>query len=107
MRPQPELCAVPGSALEELTVSPQAASVRVEIRVELKPGVMDAEAASIEKSLTLLGIGGVRRVSTARIYDLEFSGVSELEAKKRAQEAVDRLLANPVIHRVTIGHGAD
>ena len=84
-------------------MSPNPSSVRVEIRVELKPGVMDAEAASIEKSLALLGIGGVHRVTTARIYDLEFEGVSPAEAKRRAQEAIDRLLANPVIHRVTMG----
>lgn len=84
-------------------MAPSTRTVRVEIRVELKPGVMDAEAASIEKSLALLGIGGVHRVTTARIYDLEFSGVSATEAKRRAQEAIDRLLANPVIHRVEVG----
>ncbi len=79
-----------------------ASAVRVEVRVELKPGVMDAEAASIEKSLGLLGIAGVRRVTTARIYDLEFTGVSAEEARRRAETAVDRLLANPVIHRVSV-----
>jgi phosphoribosylformylglycinamidine synthase subunit PurS len=77
-------------------------TVRVEVRVELKPGVLDAEALSIEKSLGLLGIPSVHRVTTARVYDLEFSNVSEDEAKRLADEAVDRLLANPVIHRVTV-----
>jgi phosphoribosylformylglycinamidine synthase PurS subunit len=77
-------------------------TVRIEVRVELKPGVMDAEAASIEKSLGLLGIASVRHVTTARIYDLEFAGVSAARARKLADEAVDRLLANPVIHRVTV-----
>jgi phosphoribosylformylglycinamidine synthase subunit PurS len=75
---------------------------RVEVRVELKPGVLDAEALSIEKSLGLLGIPSVRRVTTAHVYDLEFSNVSPDEAKRLAEEAVDRLLANPVIHRVTV-----
>lgn len=77
-------------------------SIRMEVRVELKPGVMDAEALSIEKSLGLLGIASVRRVTTARIYDLEFSNVTVEEARRLADEAVDRLLANPVIHRVTV-----
>ena len=76
--------------------------VRVEVRVELKPGVLDAEAESIEKSLSLLGIPSVQRVTTARIYDLEFSGVTPSEARRLADQAVDRLLANPVIHRVTV-----
>ena len=77
-------------------------SVRLEVRVELKPGVLDAEGESVEKSLGLLGISGVRRVTTAHIYDLEFADMTAGEAHRRAQEAVDRLLANPVIHRVTI-----
>ena len=76
--------------------------VRVEVRVELKPGVLDAEAESIQKSLGLLGIPSVRRVTTARIYDLEFTDVTAVEARRLADQAVERLLANPVIHRVTV-----
>ena len=83
-------------------MSTSAPSVRVEVRVELKDGVLDAEALSIEKSLGLLGIPSVRRVTTARIYDLEFTDVSTEEAERLAAAAVDRLLANPVIHRVTV-----
>jgi phosphoribosylformylglycinamidine synthase PurS subunit len=76
--------------------------VRVEVRVELKPGILDAEAESIQKSLSLLGIPAVSKVATARVYDLDFTGVSEGEARRLTAEAVDRLLANPVIHRVTV-----
>jgi phosphoribosylformylglycinamidine synthase PurS subunit len=74
----------------------------VEIRVEFKPGVVDPEAASIEKSLGLLGIPEVTHVSTARVYRLDFGRVPPAEAERLAARAVDRLLANPVIHRVTI-----
>ncbi len=77
-------------------------TLRMEVRIELKPGVMDAEAESVEKSLALLGLATVPKVGTARIYELEFHGVSAKEAKRLSQEAVDRLLANPVIHRVTL-----
>lgn len=72
----------------------------VEVRVELKPGVLDAEAESIEKSLGLLGIGHLASVRTARVYTLVFHGVNQRAAEKLAAEAVDRLLANPVIHQV-------
>jgi phosphoribosylformylglycinamidine synthase PurS subunit len=82
-------------------------SVRLEVRVELKPGVLDAEAESVEKSLALLGIEGVRHVTTARVYELEFHDVTPTEAHRRTQEAVDRLLANPVIHRVSIRPRSD
>lgn len=76
--------------------------VRFEVRVELKPGIEDAEAVSIRKSLGLLGIAGVRSVTTARVYCLEFEGVGREEAQRRAERAVDQLLANPVVHRVTV-----
>ncbi len=79
--------------------------MRWEVRVELKPGILDAEGESIARSLALLGIAGVRRVGTARIYDLEFENVSAPEAERLARDAVDRLLANPVIHRVTVRPG--
>ncbi len=77
-------------------------SVRMEVRIELKPGVVDAEAMSVEKSLALLGLAAVPRVSTARVYDLVFDDVSAVEAQRLSEEAVDRLLANPVIHRVSV-----
>jgi phosphoribosylformylglycinamidine synthase subunit PurS len=77
--------------------------VVVEVRVELKAGILDPEAASIEKSLGLLGVPEVSRVATARVYTLEFAGVDAAEAERLAARAVDRLLANPVIHRVSIG----
>jgi phosphoribosylformylglycinamidine synthase PurS subunit len=74
----------------------------VEVRVELKRGILDAEADSIEKSLRLLGLAGLTEVRTARIFSLAFEGVSESEARERAQRAVEQLLANPVIHHVEL-----
>ena len=84
----------------------QESLVRFEVRVELKPGIEDPEALSIQKSLSLLGIGGLHSVATARVYRLEFAGVATDEARRRADRAVDQLLANPVIHRVSIVPGA-
>ncbi len=77
-------------------------TVRVEVRVELKPEVADAEADGIARSLELLGIRSLRSLHLARVYELEFEGVDRAEAERRAREAVDRLLANPVIHRVRV-----
>ncbi|MCI4331655.1 MAG: phosphoribosylformylglycinamidine synthase subunit PurS [Thermoplasmata archaeon] len=77
--------------------------VSVAVRVELKPGVMDAEAESVQKSLVLLGLHGISAVHTARIFTLDFEGVDAPTAEGLAATAVDRLLANPVIHRVTVG----
>jgi phosphoribosylformylglycinamidine synthase subunit PurS len=76
--------------------------VTVEVRVELKPGVEDPEGENVAKSLGLLGIDAVLSVRTAKVYRVTFSGLSEAEANERAQRAVDRLLANPVVHRVSV-----
>lgn len=76
--------------------------VHVVIRVELKPEVEDAEAENVARALELLGVPGLRDVRLARLYDLEFSGLDRASAERAARDAVDRLLANPVIHRVTI-----
>jgi phosphoribosylformylglycinamidine synthase PurS subunit len=76
--------------------------VTVEVRVELKPGILDPEAESIEKSLRLLGVDRLARVDTARVYRLSFDQISKEEARERAARAVDRLLANPVVHRVSV-----
>lgn len=81
-------------------MDPAQRTVRIEVRVSLKPGVMDAEAESVEKALGLLAIAPTPTVRTARIYELEFTGISVAEARRLADAAVDRLLANPVVHRV-------
>jgi phosphoribosylformylglycinamidine synthase PurS subunit len=81
---------------------PAASRPRVEVRVELKPEVQDAEAESVARSLAQLGIAGLRSVRIARLFELEFEGIAPGEALRRAQEAVDRLLANPVVHRVAL-----
>ncbi|MGA7922704.1 MAG: phosphoribosylformylglycinamidine synthase subunit PurS [Thermoplasmata archaeon] len=73
-----------------------------EVRVELKPGILDAEAENVKKTLSLLGITELNSVGTARLYVLDFGGASPARAEELARRAVDRLLANPVIHYVTI-----
>ena len=74
----------------------------VEIRVELKAGILDAEAESVHKSLGLLGIGPVTSVRTAKVFVLDLPDADREKAEAIAREAVDRLLANPVIHRVHV-----
>ncbi|MCI4350974.1 MAG: phosphoribosylformylglycinamidine synthase subunit PurS [Thermoplasmata archaeon] len=70
--------------------------------MELKAGILDAEAERIEKSLALLGVSHVARVTTAKVYALSFDGVDLDEAHRLTDRAVDQLLANPVVHRVTV-----
>lgn len=84
-------------------MSPPDGRSTVEVRVALKPGVFDAEADGVLKSLRLLSVDHLVAVGTARVFRLEFEGIPDEEAHRRAELAVDRLLANPIVHRVTIG----
>ncbi len=78
------------------------AGTRVEVRVELKPGVVDAEGMATKRALDLLGIEGLTEVRLSRTYALDFEGLSGPEALRRAGECVEKLLANPVIHAVNV-----
>ncbi len=81
---------------------PPTGSTTIEVRVELKPGVFDAEGDGVLKALRLLGIDHLSEVGTARIFRLQFDGIEPAQAERLAARAVDRLLANPVVHRVLV-----
>lgn len=68
----------------------------IEVRVDLKPGVLDAEGETVQKSLKLLDYQ-VSKVETSKIYVVTVEAESEDEALEKMDEACRRLLANPVI----------
>lgn len=68
----------------------------VEARIELKPGVIDAEGETVQKSLALLGFP-VKGVRSVKVYDISVEAGSEKEAMAEVENACRKLLANPVI----------
>jgi phosphoribosylformylglycinamidine synthase len=68
---------------------------RARIEVKLKPGYMDPEGETARKALVDL-MYKVKRVGTARIYEVDFQASSLEDAKKKADEMCRKLLANPV-----------
>lgn len=88
-----------------MAASPRRCSIEVE--VQLKPGIFDAEADTVRKALKMLSVSNVTAVATARLYRLEFTDATPEEAERLARSAVDRLLANPVIHTVRIRGATD
>ncbi len=73
----------------------------IEIKVRLKPGVLDAEGKNVQKSLELLGVPA-QSVSAVKTYWITFERPDEAAALEAANEACRRLLANPVVHDYTI-----
>jgi len=73
----------------------------VEVRVELKKGVLDAEGETVAKSLSLLGFP-VRKVDSIKLYRIVVEARDEKDAVKKVTDACNRLLANPVIQEYKI-----
>jgi phosphoribosylformylglycinamidine synthase len=71
--------------------------MQVDVRVFLKDGIADAEAETVKRSLKLLGVD-VMDVSVSKVYSLSVGKDNEQEALKIANEACEKLLANPVIN---------
>lgn len=77
--------------------------VTVEIRIELKKGIIDPEGKNVMKTLRLLGFSGVRSVKSIKVFDVELDTSPE-EAIKSGEEMCTKLLANSVIQdfKVTV-----
>ncbi len=67
------------------------------VTVRLKQGVLDPEAETTQQALERLGfeLEGLR---SADQFELDLTATDESEARDRAEEMTERLLANPTIH---------
>jgi len=76
----------------------------VEVRISLKPGILDPEARAIQHALADLGFP-TRRLSTARVFSFSLEAPDRASAEETARQMCERLLANPVIHRYEVEVG--
>jgi len=73
----------------------------VEIRIGLKPGILDPEGRAIQHALADLGFP-TKRLSTGRVFNISLEAKDREEAGEMARQMCERLLANPVIHRYEV-----
>ena len=73
----------------------------VEVRISLKPGILDPEARAIQHALADLGFP-TRSLSMARIFSFSLEAGDRAAAEEAARQMCERLLANPVIHRYEV-----
>jgi phosphoribosylformylglycinamidine synthase len=73
----------------------------VEVRISLKPGILDPEARAIQHALADLGFT-TTRLSTARVFSITLEAGDRSGAIEKARQMCERLLANPVIHRYEV-----
>ena len=67
------------------------------VTVRLKQGVLDPEAETTQQALQRLGFE-VEDLRSADQFELDLTAADESEARDRAEEMTERLLANPTIH---------
>jgi phosphoribosylformylglycinamidine synthase subunit PurS len=75
---------------------------QVLVEVRLRPGIADPQGATIERALPALGFTGVRHVGVGKAIRFVVDAPDEENAKRRAAEMTQRLLANPVIEEADI-----
>ena len=69
----------------------------VEVKVSLKKGMLNPEASTIEKALSLLNLE-VKNTQTIDIIKFTIDADSEDVAYSQVDEMCQKLLCNPVIH---------
>ena len=73
----------------------------IEVKVSLKPGMLNPEATTIQRSLALLGYE-VKGTKTKEIITFVLEADSEDEAREKVDDMCQKLLCNPIIHNYTI-----
>lgn len=72
------------------------------VTIMLKTGILDPQGKIILQALDNLGINKIDEVRMGKMILLHFGDVSEDEAKKLAEKACTKLLANPTIEQFQI-----
>ncbi len=67
------------------------------VTVRLKSGVLDPEAETTQQALERLGFE-LEELRSADRFELDLDAASAADARERATEMAERLLANPTIH---------
>ncbi|MFO7872024.1 MAG: phosphoribosylformylglycinamidine synthase subunit PurS [Candidatus Undinarchaeales archaeon] len=73
-----------------------------EVRIELKPGILDAEGKTVKHSLELLGFDSVQNVESIKVFKISINADSKEKAKEKIDDMCQKLLANPVVNNYNI-----
>ena len=74
----------------------------VHVDVQLRPGIVDPQGSTIERSLPTLGFEAISQVRVGKSIRFEIDAPDESTARARVEDLCERFLANPVIEDVTI-----
>ncbi len=73
-------------------------SMKVTVKVRLKPEVLDPQGDAVGRALGKLGFDGVRSVRVGKLVELDIDDARlGADWKERLAKMADEMLANPVI----------
>lgn len=72
-------------------------AARVEVFVQLKPGMLDPQGETLEHALESMGYEGISGMRVGKWITFAVEGGEREEIEARVDEMCRRLLANPVI----------
>jgi len=72
------------------------------ISITLRPSILDPEGKTVHHALTNLGYDAVEQVRMGKRAEVWIDADDEEEARRIAEEACDKLLANPVTENYEI-----
>ncbi len=72
-----------------------------EVKISLKKGMLNPEAATIQRALALLDYD-VEDTATVDVIKFSIEGTDQVLVKNEVDEMCQRLLCNPVIHDYSI-----
>jgi phosphoribosylformylglycinamidine synthase PurS subunit len=75
---------------------------RAQVTITLKPTVLDAQGATIERALHNLGFEGVDGVRMGKYVELGVDAPDADTARRQVEEMCQKLLANPIIEEFRI-----
>lgn len=75
---------------------------KANIRVTLRPSILDPQGKTVHHALENLGYASVDRVRMGKYVELWIDAETEEEAEEIAREACEKLLANPVMENFSI-----
>jgi len=80
---------------------------RAQVTITLKPTVLDAQGATIERALHNLGFAEVDGVRMGKHIEVAVNAADADTARRQVEEMCQKLLANPIIeeYRVEVTSG--
>ena len=76
--------------------------MKARVTVILKSGVLDPQGQAIQGSLKSLGFAGIGAVRQGKVFDIDLSAASQVEAEAALKGMCEKLLANTVIENYAI-----